>query len=106
MRPYISFLPVLVANASQFGHESKRDGIVDASACSQLASQLAIENVTVNFAQYVPAGTNVSIGYDGAFNTSTCAYTGQVVTVELCRVAMAVSTSDRSGEFSIFGAGK
>jgi hypothetical protein len=98
MRLIITLLP-LFASASQFEYETKRDGIIDASTCAQLGSQLALENVTVNFAQYVAAGTNISTGYDGAYNTSSCGYTGQVVDVDLCRVAMAVSTSERSGEF-------
>lgn len=32
-----------------------------ASACSALASSIAIQNVTVNFAQYIPAGTNLTL---------------------------------------------
>jgi len=99
MRLMVPLLP-LFASASQFESETKRDGIIDASACAHLGSQLALENVTVNFAQYIAAGTNISTSYDGAYNTSTCGYTGQVVSVDLCRIAMAVSTSERSGELT------
>lgn len=72
-------------------------GLSDASSCASLASQITIPDVTVQFTQYVTAGTNISVGYGGAYNTSTCAYTGQVVTADLCRVAMYVATSNRSG---------
>lgn len=64
-------------------------------ACSQLGSSLAIENVTVNFANFVPAGTNLSFTQD--FNLSSCGYPSAVVTSDMCRVAMYVTTSYRSG---------
>ncbi|KAH9204788.1 hypothetical protein DL95DRAFT_494557 [Leptodontidium sp. 2 PMI_412] len=64
-------------------------------ACSQLRSSLAIENVTVNFANFVPAGTNLSSTQD--FNLSSCGYRSAVVTSDMCRVAMYVAASYRSG---------
>ncbi len=46
------------------------------------------------------AGTNISLTQD--FNLSTCGYYGQVVPVDICRLAMNVATSNRSGELKFF----
>lgn len=67
------------------------------AACTALGQSLAIENVTVNFAEYVPAGTNLSLTQD--YNLSTCTRPSQVVPVDLCRIAMYVATSNRSGAY-------
>lgn len=67
-----------------------------ASACQKLGASLAIEDVTVNFAEYLPAGTNITLTQ--AYNLSSCGYTSQVISNDLCRVAMYVATSYRSGE--------
>lgn len=67
-----------------------------ATACQKLGASLSIENVKVNFAEYLPAGTNITLTQ--AYNLSSCGYTSQVVSNDLCRVAMYVSTSYRSGE--------
>lgn len=66
-----------------------------AAACRNLGASLAIKNVHVNFAQYVPAGTNITLDQD--YDLSTCGYVSQVVPTDLCRVAMYVATSHRSG---------
>ncbi|KAH7413378.1 putative ferulic acid Esterase/Feruloyl esterase [Cadophora sp. MPI-SDFR-AT-0126] len=66
-----------------------------AGACSQLGSSLSIDNVTVNFASYLPAGTNISLSQD--FDLASCGFTSQVITADMCRLAMYVSTSNRSG---------
>ena len=67
-----------------------------ADACQKLGASLEIENVKVNFAEYLPAGTNITLTQ--AYNLSTCGYTSQVISNDLCRVAMYVATSYRSGE--------
>lgn len=67
-----------------------------ATACQKLGASLSVENVKVNFAEYLPAGTNITLTQ--AYNLSSCGYTNQVVSNDLCRVAMYVSTSYRSGE--------
>jgi len=67
-----------------------------AAACQKLGASLAIENVTVNFAEHVPAGTNLT--FTQAYNLSTCGLPSQVVSNDLCRLAMYVATSSRSGE--------
>lgn len=71
------------------GHKSQQQ------ACEKLAKTFKEPSVTVNFATYVPAGTNVTFQQDA--NLTTCTRPFQVVPVDLCRVAMAVSTSERSG---------
>lgn len=63
-------------------------------ACSAIASSFDYQDVTVNFAQYIAAGTNISLEQDGAL--ATCARPSQVVPVGLCRVAMFVKTSEIS----------
>ena len=67
-----------------------------AATCKKLAASIAIQNVTVNFVEYLPAGSNITLTQ--AYNLSTCGYTSQVITHDLCRVAMYVATSYRSGE--------
>lgn len=67
------------------------DSFVD--ACSQLPSLVDIDNLVVNFTQYVAA--NNSISWDGV--PTVCANTPQQVSVDLCRVYMTVTTSERSG---------
>lgn len=64
------------------------------SACASVAKTLTTlnPNVTVNVVQYVPAGTNISL----ADNPPSYALFSQVTTVEICRLAMAVQTSNSS----------
>ncbi|KAJ5460541.1 uncharacterized protein N7458_002093 [Penicillium daleae] len=60
--------------------------------CSQFAHKINLPNVKVNFSEYVPGGTNLSL----PDNAASCAAPYQAVSADLCRVAMAVSTSDTS----------
>lgn len=62
------------------------------SACSSIASSFSYPNVTINFAEHVSAGTNLTTGL-------SCNQT-QVVPVDLCRIAFYVSTSSRSGIYA------
>ena len=64
------------------------------SACESVATSFVSENVTINFAHYVPAGTNLTLeqGYDLA----SCTRPFQLVPVDICRVAMFVKTSSTS----------
>lgn len=59
-----------------------------------LTSDPAFANVTVNFAEYLPAGTNVTFSQD--YDLASCGYISQIITVDTCRVAMRVTTSNRS----------
>jgi len=61
--------------------------------CSSIIPKLKIENATVYFSTFIPAGTNLSLPE----NNSTCGQTFQLVSVDLCRIALYVSTSKRSG---------
>lgn len=65
------------------------------AACQRLGASLAIPFVTVNFAEYLPAGTNITL--TRSYNLSSCGHTSQVVSNDICRVAMYVATSFRSG---------
>lgn len=60
--------------------------------CAQFADQIALPNVKVHFAEFVPGGTNLSL----PDNAPSCDAPYQAVSVDLCRVAMAVATSNSS----------
>ncbi|KXG48094.1 Tannase/feruloyl esterase [Penicillium griseofulvum] len=62
------------------------------SKCVKFGDQIDIPNVKVNFAEFVQGGTNLSL----ADNPPSCGTSDQAVSVDLCRIAMAVSTSDSS----------
>lgn len=74
------------------GFASPTNGTFDAK-CAAIASQLSIEHGIVHFAQFVAAGTNLSL----AENDPTCAPSFMPVTADICRVALSVSTSNSSG---------
>ncbi|EON69633.1 hypothetical protein W97_08893 [Coniosporium apollinis CBS 100218] len=61
--------------------------------CRDIASQLDVANSTVWFSQYVPGGTNLTF----PDNNVTCARPAQVIPKDICRVALYVATSNRSG---------
>ncbi|KAJ4292515.1 Feruloyl esterase [Kalmusia sp. IMI 367209] len=61
--------------------------------CACIASTLEIANATVYFSQFVGAGTNLSIPDRNA----TCGAPYQVVSADICRIALYVSTSNSSG---------
>ncbi|KAL6705935.1 Feruloyl esterase [Coniothyrium glycines] len=61
--------------------------------CAAIASKLAIEHGVVHFSEFVAAGTNLSL----AENDATCGQSSIVVTADICRIALSVSTSSRSG---------
>jgi len=61
--------------------------------CAGIASQLSFEHGIVHFAEFVAAGTNLSL----AQNDPTCAQAFVPVTADMCRVVLSVSTSNRSG---------
>ena len=79
-------LPLLalgsVALASQDDFQSK---------CTQFGHKIDLPDVKVNFAQFIKAGTNLTLP-----NDPTCQTPSQNVTVDLCRVAMGVTTSNSS----------
>jgi feruloyl esterase len=97
---WTALLSVLIAVAE--AHIPKPSDCADAgkpstpedfrSSCSSIASRLAIENGVVHFSEFVAAGTNLSL----AENDPSCAQTFIPVNVDLCRIAVSVSTSNRS----------
>ncbi|KAG4423850.1 hypothetical protein IFR04_002995 [Cadophora malorum] len=68
--------------------------LTDPSATCLSLSTLSLPNTTINFVNYLPAGTNISLSQD--YDLDSCGYVSQVISVDLCRVAMEVKTSERS----------
>lgn len=62
------------------------------SRCANFASEIDIPDVTVNFVDYVPGGTNLSL----PDNPPSCSTQSQAVATDMCRIAMAVATSEKS----------
>ncbi|KAI4685345.1 uncharacterized protein J4E84_006072 [Alternaria hordeiaustralica] len=63
------------------------------SKCAELASKLHIDGGVVTTAEFIAAGTNLTVPvYD-----ETCAAAPPAITADMCRVALNVSTSERSG---------
>jgi feruloyl esterase len=86
---------LLLSNITVQAHLETRDTTDNIAKCEAFGASLYIENVTVSFANFVPAGTNLTFTQD--YNLSTCGIPSQVVSVDLCRIAMYVATSNRSG---------
>lgn len=112
--PFLAGIPKAAAatNGSLSDFPSVCTGMVDT-----LKSGKEFENVTVNLATYIPAGTNLSLPTgkvnrpkiwrlslyrEIGYNLSTCYSTSklpyQVVSKDLCRITMQVATSNRSGK--------
>jgi feruloyl esterase len=62
------------------------------SKCESFGSRIHLPNVAVNFATYIPGGTNLTL----VDNPPSCGENSQVVLTDICRVAMAVTTSNES----------
>jgi feruloyl esterase len=63
------------------------------SKCADVASKLPVDGAFVHTAEFVAAGTNLTLPlYD-----QTCAEASPPITADICRVALWVSTSERSG---------
>ncbi|KAE8356439.1 putative feruloyl esterase B-2 [Aspergillus coremiiformis] len=80
-------LPVLtagsVALASQDAFHNK---------CTSFADKINLPHVRVNFVNYIPGGTNLSL----TDYPTSCGRSSQSVTEDVCRIAMAVATSNSS----------
>lgn len=93
---FTQLLLVSVASASSaFAHPGQDDYAPGdfQSACASIVPKLDITNATVYFSQFVSAGTNLSIPDRNA----TCGQPYQVVPADICRIALYVATSNRSG---------
>ncbi|KAH8205752.1 hypothetical protein TruAng_000028 [Truncatella angustata] len=87
MHTALRWLPFLAIGAAA----QLNDSFVD--ACSQLPNIINIDNVYVNFTEYIAANNSISLNGVPA----VCAKTAQQVATDLCRVYMTVATSNRSG---------
>ncbi|KAK5692005.1 Feruloyl esterase [Elasticomyces elasticus] len=65
------------------------------SACSSIAASFDYPDVTINFAQAIPAGTNISLDQSTP-ELASCTRPSQVAPVDLCRIAMFVKTTEIS----------
>lgn len=65
------------------------------ASCSSIARSIVASNpaVSVNIAQYVAAGTNITL----PDNDPSCNLRSMVTTADICRLAMSVTTSSTSG---------
>ncbi|KAJ8107527.1 hypothetical protein OPT61_g8803 [Boeremia exigua] len=62
------------------------------SNCASIASKLEIENGVVHFADFIAAGTNLSLP-----TNSSCGSTFQLITADICRIGLHVATGSNSG---------
>ncbi|KAI0416762.1 feruloyl esterase B [Xylaria grammica] len=69
------------------------DGADFRSRCLAFKPESYISNATLNRLEYVTAGTNLAF----PDNDASCNRASQVVNVDLCRIALLVPTSQRSG---------
>ena len=60
--------------------------------CLSFAQEMYVENSTRQVLEYVPAQTNLTFPYDDP----TCERPNQVVSTDLCRVALSIPTSPQS----------
>lgn len=91
-----SQLPIAVADgAGVLASRKQHQQNTFQSSCSALASQVGdeIPDSRVNLAEFVQAGTNLSL----PDNDPTCTPSSQVVNVDICRVKLEVQTSNSSG---------
>lgn len=68
------------------------------TACERLGSSFKAPHVTINLAQHVAAGTNLTLPPQGT-GAASCGNTAQLVSVDLCRITANVATSNRSEIF-------
>lgn len=60
--------------------------------CLTLKPDHYVGNSTLNVLEYITAGTNLTLGD----NAVTCNRASQTVSVDICRIALAISTSETS----------
>jgi hypothetical protein len=89
MKPY----NLLTLGASATGVRAANDTDSFVSTCTDFVNHINLENITVGFSEYIPAGGNTSL----SDIPSVCSTSPQQVGVELCRVNLNVLTTARSG---------
>jgi feruloyl esterase len=88
-----SLLSAPTVLASPAGYPGTKNGTDFETKCADIASKLAIEHSTVHFSEFVTAGTNLSL----SDNDPSCTQSSIVVPADICRIALSVATSNRSG---------
>lgn len=83
----LSLLPLLTLASAVL---AKQDAFQ--AKCASFGRKIKLPNVHVNFVEYVPGGTNLTL----PDNDVACGASSQVVSADMCRVAMAVDTSKSS----------
>lgn len=83
----LHFLSLLAMGSSALAGEDAFQ-----SHCTSFANKVNLPNVKVNFANYVAGGTNLSLPDSPA----SCGTSSQSVAAGMCRIAMAVTTSNSS----------
>lgn len=93
-----SFTHFLLSLGTVVGAQRLEAGISNLTlqACEDFGNSLSLENVTINVVEYLPKGTNLTISQD--YELSTCGYRFVIIERDLCRIAMNVKTSGRSGK--------
>lgn len=86
MGPGRLLLPILTLGSAALAQDQFQ------SRCQNFAAKVDIPNVKVNQVNYVAGGTNASL----ADNVESCDQKSQPVSADLCRVALAVATSNAS----------
>ncbi|KAF9890199.1 Tannase and feruloyl esterase [Aspergillus nanangensis] len=87
MAPLHFLLPILSLGSTAF---ARHDAFQ--AKCTSFVDTINLPNVHVNFASYIPGGTNLSL----ADNPPSCNTASQSVSADICRIAMAVKTSNSS----------
>ncbi|KAB8239067.1 Tannase/feruloyl esterase [Aspergillus alliaceus] len=62
------------------------------TSCQAFQPDTKTDNTFLEFTEYIPAGTNLSL----PFNDASCARPSQFISVDLCRIALLLETSNRS----------
>lgn len=86
MGPVRLLLPILTLGSAVLAKDQFQ------TLCESFADKVDIPNVKVNLVDYVAGGKTVSF----PDNDPSCGQPSQAVSADVCRVAMAVTTSDAS----------
>lgn len=87
MAPLRFLLPLLSLGTASLAREDAFK-----SQCTSFADKIDLPNVRVNFVNYVPGNTNLSL----VDNPPACGEASQSVPTDTCRIALAVATSNSS----------
>jgi feruloyl esterase len=87
MAPLRLLLPLLSLGSTVLTHKDRFR-----TRCEDFTDEIDIPQVKVNFASYIPGGTNLSL----VDNDPSCGASYQSVSSDVCRIAMSVATSNSS----------